>query len=411
MTAASGPTRPKLAWAFREYIWFVAAVVVVTGGLAAFLGGSGSKDYKASALVVATGTSLSQSQLPRLATTVFNSGAVASSVIEAEHLETTPEQLIPGQVSMVPFSDTVLFQVNATSSSAEDAAKLANDAASAFVKQMNAAGRFVGTFKVFVPAREPAAPSSSPRSPAVLFFFGAIGGFAISVVGLVGLLALRRPLTSEAEIEQVAHLPILGTLFVPKHKKVDPAHVSGMRRVIRSLQSTSDGARALAMVPCDGNWEFGETVSQLLATDRAVRYVTCDEFEKPATNGSVKAQGNTTNARGQPVSNRGADAKPAKATDTETDPPKAPPSKTTRPLAHQRRDASTAAGRRQAVASHHRGRVRGREPRRGPRRRLRRGTRVLVVWIGTPELSVVEAARHFAAGELNGVVCLDHRRR
>jgi capsular polysaccharide biosynthesis protein len=402
MTAASEPTRPKLAWALREYIWFVVGVVVVTGGLAAFLGGSGAKDYKTNALVVATDTSLSQSQLPRLATAVFNSGAVASSVIQTEHLDITPEQLIPGRVSMVPFSDTVLFQVNATGSSAEDAANLANDAAAAFVKQMSAAGRFVGTFKVFVPARQPAAPSSSPRSPVVLFFFGAIGGLAISLVGLVGLLALRRPLTSEAEVEQVAHLPVLGTLFVSKHRKVDPAHVSGMRRVIRSLQSTSDGARALAMVPCDADWELGETVSQLLATDRTVRYVTCDEFGKPATNGSAEAEGNMTSGPGKPASNRSADAK--------AEPPKAPPAKTMRPLAHQRANASTtgddAKSSRLTIvggfAAAHGDDV--------PEAVFDADARVLVVWIGTPESSVVEAARRFAVGELNGIVCLDHRR-
>jgi capsular polysaccharide biosynthesis protein len=377
--------------------------------LAALFGGSGSKDYKASALVVATHTSLSQSQLPRLATAVFNSGAVASSVIETEHLDTTPERLVPSQVSIVPFSDTVLFQVNATGASAEGAANLANDAASAFVKQMSAAGQFVGTFKVFVPAQEPAAPSSSPRSPAVLFFFGAVGGLAISVVGLVGLLAFRRPLTSEAEVEHVAQLPVLGTLFVAKHHKVDPAHVSGMRRVIQSLQSTSDGARALVMVPCDGDWELGDTVSQLLATDGTVRYVTYDDFAKPASNGSGKAEGNATSEPAKPVANRSGGAKPTRATDTKADPPKPVPSKTTRPLAHQRPNASAARDAKSSCLTIVGGFAAANSDE-VPEAVFDADARVLVVWIGTREASVAEAARRFAVGELNGIVCLDHRR-
>ena len=244
----------------------------------------------------------------------------------------------------------------------------------------------------------------------MLFFFGAIGGLAISVVGLVGLLALRRPLTSEAEIEQAAHLPVLGTLLVPKHKRVDPAHVGGMRRVIRALHSTSDGSRALAIVPCDGNWEFSETVAQLLATDRTVRYVTCDELGKPATNGSVKAQRDATSGPGKPDSNRRADAKPTKAADAEADPPKAPPSRTTPPLAHQRSHASAA---RDGAKSSQLTIVGGFAAASGdevPEAVFDADRRVLVVWIGTPESSVVEAARRFAIGELNGVVCLDHRR-
>ena len=95
MTGASEPTRPKLVWALRKYLWLVICVVVVSGVLAMLLGGSGSTDYKADALVVATRTSLSQAQLPRLVSAVFNSGAVASSVIAIEGLDTTPAQLIP----------------------------------------------------------------------------------------------------------------------------------------------------------------------------------------------------------------------------------------------------------------------------------------------------------------------------
>src|SRR6478672_4388463 len=153
MSAASESTTPKLVWALRKYLWIVTCVVVVSGVLAAVLVRSGSTDYKADALVVATKTSLSQAQLPRLASAVFNSGAVASSVIETEGIDTTPAELIPGRVSMVPFNDTVLFQINANGSSARDATQLADDTASAFATQMNKAGPFVGTFKVLVPAQ------------------------------------------------------------------------------------------------------------------------------------------------------------------------------------------------------------------------------------------------------------------
>ena len=266
MTAVQEATTVKLLWAMGRFWRIVVVVVVVCSAIVVLAGYGGSPGYKAHALVVAAQTPLSQAQLPRLGSAVFNSGEVASAVIAAEKLKVAPDELIPKQVSVVPFNDTVLFQVNAQASTADGAARLANDAADAFVVEMNKPGRGIGTFEVQERAESPTKPASSPRSAPVLLAIGLIGGLALAIFGLVIFVALRRPVSSEIEAEHTLGVSALGTLVVSGRGAASTENVGGLRPITRSLERLGTGPRSLAVVPCGDDWSTAATVAGLLAS-------------------------------------------------------------------------------------------------------------------------------------------------
>lgn len=232
----------RISWAARHYAPVVAAILGVAVVAALLVGASAGREprYSSSALVIATQLELRQEQLPSFAESVFSSGAVADKVTARQGLAIDPRRLVPERIAMEPVSDAPSFKVLGYSTGAEEAAALANSAASAFVEEMNKAGEGVGTFTVHDAARVPltAAPAG-PGLPLSLLA-GLVAGLvlALLVVGL--LLGVRRPVLSGSQASGLVGAALLAKVTLPGGRSpLRPGlQARGVRALARGLHKS-----------------------------------------------------------------------------------------------------------------------------------------------------------------------------
>lgn len=207
-----------LSWAVRRYLVLIAAVALTCTVLSLVVALSLRRgtEYTATALVIAKELTVRQEQLPRFGESVFNGGSVARAVAAEAGGAVDYRTLVPEKVSMDPVPDTIAFRVQGHSSDAQEAARLANTAAAAFVVQLNKAGAGVGTFSLqdaaYVPLERNLAPVSLPLAGVV----GLAAGSILAVVLVAGLVGLRRPVLSAEDAARVVEAPLLAVVTVPR---------------------------------------------------------------------------------------------------------------------------------------------------------------------------------------------------
>jgi capsular polysaccharide biosynthesis protein len=274
MTEAYEDAASRLWWGVRRFIWIFIAIVPITAGvalIAAHGAPSVNKQYKASALVIATNRNFSPELFARLADAVFTGGTVAEKAVEAGHLPIAPRDLIPTYASLEPVQDNIITRVVGTDTDPQVAAAIANAAASALVDELNKSGEGVGRFAVQDQARVPATPNSaSARSGPVAV--GIVAGVILGA-GIIGLiLALRRPVLGAGEAAELAGAPVLGTPTMPPlrgGRSVEPQQVKGLSALAKRLLPELPGVTAL--VSCGGDERIRTLIAQLVATVLAER--------------------------------------------------------------------------------------------------------------------------------------------
>jgi capsular polysaccharide biosynthesis protein len=108
----------------------------------------------AQALVIAQDLDVDLRALPRYAEAVFQDGQVARAV--ADELGVDASGVVPDQVSLVSEPDTIVLVIIGHAEDGATAARIADVAADAYVRQLNAAGDGVGAFALQAPARSSA---------------------------------------------------------------------------------------------------------------------------------------------------------------------------------------------------------------------------------------------------------------
>ena len=239
-----------LAWALRRYAWLVVVCVLACAG-AALLLGAGTPTYQASALVVTSGASdIPRAALPHLADSVFANGAVEAAVAEDEAVRGRTEGLIPGKLNVLAPEDSIVLTVQARDDHPDDAARLADTAAAAFVEELNKTESSAGTFEVQGKAVPPTEPLQV-MSPLLRATLGALAGLVLGI-GLVALvLALRRPVLAPRTVQAATGVPLLGTVELPLGPRggyAGPLGVRGIATVTRWL-ATVPGGRLLLISP------------------------------------------------------------------------------------------------------------------------------------------------------------------
>jgi capsular polysaccharide biosynthesis protein len=274
MTEAYEDAASRLWWGLRRFAWIFIVVLPITTGVS-LLAAQGAptldKQYKASALVIATERNFSPELFARLADTVFTGGTVAEKAVEEGHLPLDPQDLIPTYASLEPVQDNIITRVVGLHSDPQLAAAIANSTASALVEELNKSGAGVGKFAVQDQARVPSSPDiTTARS--VPIAVGLVAGIILgaSLIGLI--IALRRPLLGSGEAAELVGAPILGTPTLPPlraGRPVDPQAVKGLSALAKRLLPTLPGVTAL--VSCGGDERIRTLFAQLVSTVLADR--------------------------------------------------------------------------------------------------------------------------------------------
>ena len=269
MTEAYEDAASRLWWGLRRFAWVFIVVLPITMGVA-LLAANGAqtlnKEYKASALVIATNRNFSPELFARLADTVFEGGTVADKAVEQGHLPIDPSKLIPDYATLEPVQDNIITKVVGIHSDPQLAAAIANSTAAALVEELNKSGEGVGKFAVQDKARVPSSPDIS-TSRAVPIAVGLVAGLILgaSLIGLI--LSLRRPLLGSSEAAELVGAPILGTPTLPPlraGRPVQPQAVKGLSALAKRLLPTLPGVTAL--VSCGGDERIRTLFAQLVAT-------------------------------------------------------------------------------------------------------------------------------------------------
>ena len=240
-----------LLWALRHYAWLVVVCVLACVGAALLLGAS-TPTYQASALVVSSGTTnVPAAALPHLAESVFADGAVEAAVADDPAVAGRTAGLIPGKLNVIAPEDSVVLTVQARDDAPDDAARLADTAAAAFVAELNKGGPGVGVFEQKAPAVPPTEPLQV-MSPALRATLGALAGLCLGV-GLAALIvALRRPVLTPRGVQAAAGVPLLGTVQLPVGPRggyAGPLGVRGLATVTRWIATVPSGRLLLISPP------------------------------------------------------------------------------------------------------------------------------------------------------------------
>lgn len=240
MAEAGGDALSRLSWALRRYFWVVGigtafALVVAAGGSAAFAPREPGTAYQARALVVARTLEVRTDQLPRLATAVFRSTAVAESAVERGALPYDPEDLVPEHAEIDPVQDNVVVFVDGTAHDPALAARVANAAAEALVEELNELGTGIGTFAIQQRAAVPTRPVSEPAIPLPLVAGMAAG--PLLALGLIVLLTIvRQPVVHPGEAEALVGAPAVRVrLPRSRQRQENPARVIGLSALVKAV--------------------------------------------------------------------------------------------------------------------------------------------------------------------------------
>lgn len=272
MNSSAGDTRERIRWSARRHVRLL-VIAAILGPIVAIGVGreSGKQQYRASALVVAKSLNLGQAQLPRFGEAVFASGAVADAVATDMGIRTPSSRLIPSKISVVPLPDTVLFEVRGTATNASDSARLANAAATAFVKELNKAGPGVGTFALQDAASSPDHPTSTAVAVPLLAVVGLLAGLLLGA-GIVALrVSVRRPVVDERDAASIVGAPASVALTLGDEPVASYRQVSGLARLARTVFPTR--MEQCAIVAAPGAQGASVSVAMLLAASVKAAHV------------------------------------------------------------------------------------------------------------------------------------------
>ncbi len=238
--AGQGVDGTAMSWAFRR-IWYVALAVLGLGVTAGFLASQLRSDdrYQATALVTARQLTIKQDQLPRFGEAIFKSGAVARGVAIKEQIRRSPESMIPAVIDVNPLSDTVLFQVFGYDTSRLRAQRIANTAASAFVRELNKPGPYIGTFAVQANSSGAVSRLGSELGLATGLVGGTLLGLIAAVFVAYAFAAWRRPILSAEDVLDHVSAPVFDATGV---------RTLAFRNLVRSLQLAHPGVYAFLPV-------------------------------------------------------------------------------------------------------------------------------------------------------------------
>ena len=267
--AVMGRVRPvirQLGWVVLGCMALGAVVTVVA------LRHPRPPDYDAKALVVGSALTISTSSLPQYGDTIFGSGDVAQNVATQLHLKADPASLIPDRIYVESAKDGIVFTVHGRSDDPDFAAKLANAAATAFERDLNKAGKGVGTFSIQATAQPPRTITTEPSSTLRNLLVGMLVG-AVFGLGLVVLVAiLRHPVTDGRTAAGVLHTPLIATITLPRlgrSRYSGPVAVPGLAPLLRFV--SADDIDRIELVTPPGAAAVRERLALVLGLALAVR--------------------------------------------------------------------------------------------------------------------------------------------
>lgn len=234
MPATPETSLSRFGLACRHY-WLVIVVVSAIGLLLAawtVLRSGDDNQYEASALVIATQLEIRPEILPRVATEIFESGAVARAATSGpDALPVEASELIPDRVRLKAFENSIILALTAEDDDPAVAVMIANRVAESFAAELNALGPGVGQFRIQNQASSADEVTTGATGMSTLAMLVVAVGLAdVAVIGL--LLALRRPILSSHDAARAAGRPVLGTLTIPKSKRSAPRGVGALARVL-----------------------------------------------------------------------------------------------------------------------------------------------------------------------------------
>jgi hypothetical protein len=204
-----------LLWGLRRYVLLVLATVLVLGILVPLMLSRRTEEFQATAQVGPSGPLLlsNTTPLPRFAESVFNNGAVEQDVRALLHQSTG--NVIPAKVRLVAGQDNLVLDVVASAPTADEAMKIANQAAATFVIELNKYSASVAPFLIqhrAVLAKK--VPQFGGGYLSVVL--GLIAGLLVGVA-LVGLLlVVRRPVVEVSTAQDVTGFPVVGRISLPR---------------------------------------------------------------------------------------------------------------------------------------------------------------------------------------------------
>jgi hypothetical protein len=256
----------SLRWGLRRYAPVVAGCILfVSLALPWALRQDVQVSYEAQALVVAQTSEMPLAALPRYSEAVFYNGAVARQVAAALDAPGDPLGLVPDHLYVITGQDSVVMTVVGRHPEPGVAAQIANQAANAYVTELNRPGPELGTFALQSAAAAPVEPVDSGPSTSLGLVIGGLAGTALGL-GLLGLLLIvRRPIVDQSRFENLVGAPVLGVLTLPRRpgQDVDARRVQGLAPLVRRLVSLPPGVVHVVSTP--GLAQRRAAVASLLA--------------------------------------------------------------------------------------------------------------------------------------------------
>lgn len=198
-------------WGLRKYAWVVVLFVLGVGVVVPLVQASTPDVYEADALVAPVNlTAANIDMVPRYGDSVFENGEVENDVRGLLGLD-AGVSVVPKYVELVSAQDNPSFTVIGRAGDPDDAAQLADLAASTFTQEMNTTTpQSVGTFSIQSTADAPANPVPALGGGRFALVIGVLAGL-VAGVGAVGLLLmLRRPVLDPSTASGVTGTPVLG---------------------------------------------------------------------------------------------------------------------------------------------------------------------------------------------------------
>ena len=249
MSSGPRPTGTRLLWSLRSFGWMVVACALAGAAVPYFTTPSAPL-YESDSLVIARDIPVDKTVLPRLGQAVFSSGPVAAAVAAEPQVTVAAEDLIPERLSLVAAEDSIVYVVQARATEPMIAAGMADQAAVAFVEELNKSGAGVGEFAVQTQAIVPTQPLETVDRT-LLVVGGALGGAVLGLALVALIAAVRRPIISPSDVEASLGAPVLGTLELhgPGLGALDrPSLTRGIAAVARRLATVPHG-RLLLIAP------------------------------------------------------------------------------------------------------------------------------------------------------------------
>ncbi len=239
-----------LLWGLRTQALVVIACVLGLSVALPILNATTPR-YQAEALVVARQLQVQPQALPRYGQAVFASDAMARQVADNAGLPNA-DGLIGDRVGFIPAEDSIILVVFGRDEQRLEAARLADQAAAAFVTQLNRGGSSIGFFDVHSPATVPTQLTLEGPSASASGGVGAVAGTLFGL-GMIALLAaVRRPVLQPSDAESAAGEAVIGTVILPATgdgQIPDPHQMLGLVPLTRALLPLVGRRVVLASAP------------------------------------------------------------------------------------------------------------------------------------------------------------------